>query len=415
MIRWGASKVMFCSKCSRELPAESKFCNFCGQSLPISSETVKIGSDTPEKRGIIRSVIHLLLLGIAGFFALGNLVTGTIAGLTAGAVWLTTLYLLTWNFKRRAQSIVRFKLGGLYNFCLIITALLVSFQLNPNPKTREVAEREERETFAQRVFDVERDNIRAQMKSSLAKASYDEVLAAGKPHESRDPEIKRMVAEAEAAKEKAERQTRIETVRARTQELLKQGDTRGAWELIAPMEAEASLNELAKDVRAKFAVTEEKRLLADLKQAGSKDYAKRRDILVELVRLSPSREDWKKKLNEASEKAAKEESKAQAKAAASLELIRWSWHQEHGYAIAEGQVKNLTSESLKNVAAMISIYDKKGQFISSDDSLIEYNPLLQGQTSPFKIMVRWNPEMSKANVEFKFLFGQSIPHYQDAE
>lgn len=74
-----------------------------------------------------------------------------------------------------------------------------------------------------------------------------------------------------------------------------------------------------------------------------------------------------------------------------------------GCHIVEGQVKNISSQSLKNVTAVVTWYDKADGFIKSDDALVEYNPLLAGQTSPFKTMSSSNPAMSKYTAEFKTL------------
>lgn len=92
-----------------------------------------------------------------------------------------------------------------------------------------------------------------------------------------------------------------------------------------------------------------------------------------------------------------------------LELITYNWHTEHGYAILEGQVKNISSQSLKSVIALASFYDANSGFIASSDALIDYNPILPGQTSPFKVMKTENPAMEKARVEFKYLMGATIP------
>jgi hypothetical protein len=91
-----------------------------------------------------------------------------------------------------------------------------------------------------------------------------------------------------------------------------------------------------------------------------------------------------------------------------LLLLDWSWHQESGYAIVEGQVKNISDRSLENVQAVVEFYAEDKSFITSDDSLIEYKPLLPGQTSPFKVYASWNPRMTTANIDFKKLFGGSI-------
>jgi hypothetical protein len=97
-----------------------------------------------------------------------------------------------------------------------------------------------------------------------------------------------------------------------------------------------------------------------------------------------------------------------------LELVKYVWHIEYGYAILEGQVTNISSQPLKNVAAVASFYDLNGGFITSSDTLIDYNPVLPGQTSPFKIMATENPAMKKAGVAFKELMGGTIP-FRNAE
>jgi hypothetical protein len=97
-----------------------------------------------------------------------------------------------------------------------------------------------------------------------------------------------------------------------------------------------------------------------------------------------------------------------------LELVKYVWHIEYGYAILEGQVTNISSQPLKNVAAVASFYDSNGGFITSSDTLIDYNPVLPGQTSPFKAMATENPTMKKAGVAFKELMGGTIP-FRNAE
>jgi len=91
-----------------------------------------------------------------------------------------------------------------------------------------------------------------------------------------------------------------------------------------------------------------------------------------------------------------------------LEVQKWNWHKEYDYAIAEGTVKNISSESINNVEAVMMIYDKKGNFIKSDEALIEYRPILPGQISPFKVMSSFNPEMGQASINFKSFSGGTL-------
>ena len=97
-----------------------------------------------------------------------------------------------------------------------------------------------------------------------------------------------------------------------------------------------------------------------------------------------------------------------------LELVKYTWHTEYGYAILEGQVRNISSQALEHVAAVASYYDANGDFITSSDTLIKFNPILPGQTSPFSVMTTENPAMKKARVEFKELMGGTIS-FRNAE
>jgi hypothetical protein len=81
---------------------------------------------------------------------------------------------------------------------------------------------------------------------------------------------------------------------------------------------------------------------------------------------------------------------------------------EYGYNTVEGQIENISNQPIKNIEAVVTWFDKDGKFISSDSALVEYNPLLAGQTSPFKVMTRTNPEMKRFQVEFKELLGGAI-------
>jgi len=91
-----------------------------------------------------------------------------------------------------------------------------------------------------------------------------------------------------------------------------------------------------------------------------------------------------------------------------LEVTNWTWHREYGYAIVEGEVRNISGASMDNVTAVASFYGADQSFVSSDDALIDYRPLLAGQSSPFKVMATWNPAMKSANIDFREFGGRAI-------
>jgi hypothetical protein len=94
---------------------------------------------------------------------------------------------------------------------------------------------------------------------------------------------------------------------------------------------------------------------------------------------------------------------------AALMLISNKWHKNYGYAVMEGRVMNMSQRRLANVEAVATFYDASGGFVTSSDGLIDYNPILPGQISAFKVTATYNPAMRKASVEFKYLMGGSIP------
>lgn len=91
-----------------------------------------------------------------------------------------------------------------------------------------------------------------------------------------------------------------------------------------------------------------------------------------------------------------------------LEILDWGWRSEHGFAVVEGEVKNLTSSRLQNVTATVRFYTEDDSFITSGEALIDFNPILPNQVSTFTVYVTHNPLMHRANLRFKELLGGSI-------
>ncbi len=95
-----------------------------------------------------------------------------------------------------------------------------------------------------------------------------------------------------------------------------------------------------------------------------------------------------------------------------LELLSWRLSSgPYGLVTAEGQIKNISNKSLRNVQAVATFYDAQGQFITSGTAIIEYNPILPRQTSPFAAMVSFNPAIEKADIEFKYFGAGTISTY----
>lgn len=83
-----------------------------------------------------------------------------------------------------------------------------------------------------------------------------------------------------------------------------------------------------------------------------------------------------------------------------IEIISFKWHRSsNSFVTAKGQIRNLSDNSL-NILAIVTYKTKNEAFITYDSALIEYTPLLAGQTSPFEIITPYNPEMASATIEF---------------
>lgn len=92
-----------------------------------------------------------------------------------------------------------------------------------------------------------------------------------------------------------------------------------------------------------------------------------------------------------------------------LELLSMNDTREYDFITIEGQVKNISLVSLDAIEAVVQFYDGNGKFVKSDSALIDYNPILAGQTSPFSVITTDNPEIKRYSVIFKYLFGGTLP------
>ena len=71
-------------------------------------------------------------------------------------------------------------------------------------------------------------------------------------------------------------------------------------------------------------------------------------------------------------------------------------------------MKNISDGPLDNVTAVARWFTFNDQFITSDSALIEFTPILAGQTSPFEVLTPANPAMRQCSIDFKFLLGGTI-------
>lgn len=79
-----------------------------------------------------------------------------------------------------------------------------------------------------------------------------------------------------------------------------------------------------------------------------------------------------------------------------------------GFRECEGFVKNVASQALEDIEVVVTWVDEQGTPYSSDDALIDYNPLLPGQESPWTTIGTYNPALTRFRVQFKELLGGTI-------
>ena len=93
-----------------------------------------------------------------------------------------------------------------------------------------------------------------------------------------------------------------------------------------------------------------------------------------------------------------------------LEVLSWRCDNEHGYIHVRGEVRNVSSRKLENVVAVGEFRTKDGELVKTGEALLDYNPIMPGQKSPFSAGGTDNPSIKNCQIAFKYLMGGSIPY-----
>ncbi len=91
-----------------------------------------------------------------------------------------------------------------------------------------------------------------------------------------------------------------------------------------------------------------------------------------------------------------------------LRLLGHSCSLEYTYEVWEGEVRNVSDERLDSVMAVVRFQDEAGTFVTSESAMIEYQPLMPGQTSPFKVATTNNPRIRHFTIGSKQMFGGEL-------
>ncbi len=93
-----------------------------------------------------------------------------------------------------------------------------------------------------------------------------------------------------------------------------------------------------------------------------------------------------------------------------LEVQSWRCTKEYDFVFVVGEVKNVSGRRLENVLAVGEFRTSSGELVKTEDALLDYNPILSGQTSPFKAGGTDNPEIKGCNLSFRYLLGGRIDY-----
>jgi hypothetical protein len=108
---------------------------------------------------------------------------------------------------------------------------------------------------------------------------------------------------------------------------------------------------------------------------------------------------------------------APGSAAQELRIENFRCYSESGYQHIVGSVTNISDGRLRNVMAVGVFKDSSGQLIKRADALIDYDPLLPGQTSPFEALTLGHPYIERCGLAFRTFAGRQIPAvtYENSE
>jgi hypothetical protein len=91
-----------------------------------------------------------------------------------------------------------------------------------------------------------------------------------------------------------------------------------------------------------------------------------------------------------------------------LEVLSRRCEKEYSYVFVRGEVRNLSGQKLENVMVVGEFRTSDGRIVKTSDALLDYNPIMPGQTSPFSAGTTDNPEIKRCNISFRYLFGTSL-------
>lgn len=127
--------------------------------------------------------------------------------------------------------------------------------------------------------------------------------------------------------------------------------------------------------------------------------------------IEQAKADYKRRQTQAKlEKQAERERIEAARLAARppLKLNSSKCRKEYGFVKYSGEVTNRTKQPIDNLMAVGVFRTSNGDHVKSASALIDFQPLLPGQRSPFTVTTSDNPAIKNCFVAFKTMFGAAI-------
>lgn len=94
---------------------------------------------------------------------------------------------------------------------------------------------------------------------------------------------------------------------------------------------------------------------------------------------------------------------------ASLHLSSVTMDRSHGGLRAIGLARNVGQATLRNVEAVVELYDARHRLRGVESALLEIATIGAGESSPFRVITDDRPDIAFARVRFRHLLGRAIP------
>lgn len=93
-----------------------------------------------------------------------------------------------------------------------------------------------------------------------------------------------------------------------------------------------------------------------------------------------------------------------------IDILRFEWFvRSRGIVKAQGQIRNVSGATMERVKVLVEWYDKDRRFVMSDTRSLTISPLMEGDSSPFSLLVLHDPRMKYARLRFQTSRGAIIP------